>query len=82
MELLPRRDSAAEAQQVGLGGKKRTSASLAFSTAVTVSEEKIGWRGAEPWRSSPHSSTSCSSSALTGGSEPDGGPTRTSSPRT
>lgn len=57
-----------------------TSVSLAFSTAVTVSGVKSRWRGGEEQQSSFHSSTSCSSSALTGGSDPEPGPTTTPSP--
>ncbi len=59
---------------------RRTSVSLAFSTAVTASGAKSRWRGAEEQQSSSHSSASCSSSALTGGSDPKPGPTTTPSP--
>lgn len=58
----------------------RTSVSLAFSTAVTVSGVKSRWRGAEAQQSPSHISASCSSSALTGGSDPEPGPTTTPSP--
>lgn len=54
--------------------------SLAFSTAVTVSGVKSRWRGTEGQQSPPHSSTSCSSNALTEGSDPEPGPTTAPSP--
>lgn len=54
--------------------------SLAFSTAVTVSGLKSRWRGVEAQQSLSHSSASCSSNALTGGSGPEPRPTTTPSP--
>lgn len=54
-----------------------TSASLAFRTALTVRGVKSRWRGAEEQQSFSHSSTSCTSRALTGTSDPKPGPATT-----
>lgn len=58
-----------------------TSVSLALRTAVTVRGVKRRWSGAEEQQSFSHSSTSCTSRALTGTSDPEPGPATTPSPR-
>lgn len=58
-----------------------TSVSLAFRTAVTVRGAKSSWRGAQEQQSLSHSSTSCTSRALTGSSDPEPGPATTPSTR-